>query len=86
MDFPVYRKYPNEKHFFRIHSHEEFEELFIMGSRYGLRRKKADTYPDRLLIQDMLNKKDGNWLASSEEEFEDALAVCKRDRALLQSS
>lgn len=86
MEFPVYRKYPNEKHFFRVLSEEAFEELFIMGSRYGFREKKADTYPDRLLIQDMLAMKDNSWLESSKDEIEEALAVCKRTRTPLQSS
>lgn len=86
MEFPVYRKYPNEKHFFRIRSETAFDELFIMGSRYGLYEKEAKTYPDRIFIQDMLEMKDGNWAESSEEEFENALATCKRERTPLQSS
>lgn len=86
MDFPIYRKYPNEKHFFKISSTERFEELYIMGSRYGHRDKKAEIHPDRLLIQDMIEKKDGNWLESSKEEFDSVLEECRRERTLLHSS
>ncbi|MFB6257945.1 MAG: hypothetical protein ABEH38_04565 [Flavobacteriales bacterium] len=86
MEFPVYRKYPNEKHFFRIRSETSFDELFIMGSRFGWREKEAEKHPDLLLIQDMLAMKDGTWLASSREEFEDKLEECRRERKPLQSS
>lgn len=86
MEFPIHRKYPNEKHFFRIRSETAFDELYIMGSRYALYAKEAKNYPDRLFILDMIEMKDGNWEASSEEEFEEILERCRRERTPLQSS
>lgn len=86
MDFPIYRKYPNEKHYFTIRSETEFEELFIMGSRYGIREKKAENYPDRMLIQDMIEMRDGNWLESSSKELEKILKECQAERTPFHQS
>ena len=86
MEFPIYRKYPNEKHFFRIRSEGAFDELYIMGSRYGLYQKEAKNYPDRLFIQDMIDMKDGVWEPSSKGEFESVLERCREERTPLQSS
>jgi hypothetical protein len=86
MEYPIYRRYPNRKHFFRIHSATTFDELFIMGSRYELRHKVAETHPDRLMVQDMLERRSESYEESSEEEFERMLEECQRERTPLQSS
>ncbi len=83
MEFPIYRKYANGKHFFRIRSHELFDELYIMGSRYELREKHAEKHPDRILIQDMLEMRAEGYEKSSREEFEAALAECRAERTPL---
>ena len=60
MVFPVYRKYPNNKTFFKINSWEEFEELKIIGSKYSIHQYLSKIFTDRILIQDMIEAKEQN--------------------------
>lgn len=68
--FPVYRKYPNGKNFFKIISLVEFEELTLMGSKIIKHHIVAKIHPDRLRILDMLEMKDDLWQESNKVEFE----------------
>lgn len=52
--FPVYRKYKNNKHFFKIISNEEFDEISFIGTKPILINHKAKILPDRNFIQDLL--------------------------------
>ena len=54
ISFPQYRKYKNNKHFFRIFSPEEFEEISFIGSRKIVTTHKVKILPDRNLIYDLL--------------------------------
>jgi hypothetical protein len=74
--FPEYRKYPNNKHFFRIISLTEFEEISIMGTHYSIHHKIASILPDRNFILDMLNYHEGHFMESSEGEYEAILLYC----------
>ena len=69
MTFPIYRKYPNNKSFFRIASAERFEEVKITGSRAERHVFEAKIFPDRQFIQDMIDMRGGFWVESSEAEF-----------------
>lgn len=68
--FPIYRKYANERSYFKIESSERFVEIKLTGSLVEEHVFEARIFPDRQLIQDMMDEKDGHWLACSEEEFE----------------
>ncbi|MBL4651647.1 MAG: hypothetical protein JKY53_02125 [Flavobacteriales bacterium] len=67
--FPVYRKYTNNKVFFKILSFREFEELTIGASGVSRQVIKAKIHPDRVRIQDMLSNHGGYWVESSEDEW-----------------
>lgn len=82
--FPLYRKYPNEKSFFRITASDAFDELKIMGSRYMIYHVKASILPDRNFIADMINFEGGHWLECSEEEYIATEKECRETRILLQ--
>lgn len=69
MQFPVYRKYPNDLSFFRISDPSHFEELKITGKHVELYLFEANILPDRNFIADMLEMKDGHWVESNEAEF-----------------
>ena len=71
MEFPQYRKYSNDKGFFKILSEEEFEEIQILGSRKIKTSFKASTFVDRNLIQDMLNCEGGRWEDISEGRYQE---------------
>lgn len=69
MDFPQYRKYPNNKSYFKVLSAEAFEEIQILGKHRFTTRFEAKIHPDRVMIQDMLAA-EGNWVVIDESEYE----------------
>lgn len=70
MNFPVFRKYPQGQSYFKIESVYKFIEIKLWGNRKEEHGFEAKILPDRVLIQDMIDMKDGHWTACSEEEFE----------------
>lgn len=52
--FPVYRKYKNEKSWFRITGPDSFEEIRIIGSRMDKSLHHVKTLPERNFIYDMV--------------------------------
>jgi hypothetical protein len=70
MRFPVYRKYPNNKSYFKVLDTQRFEEIQIVGSKLVLYHIEAKIMPDHFLIDDMIHMKDSRWIAISEEEYD----------------
>ena len=70
MSFPVYRKYPNNKNYFKIISAAEFEEVQVLGNRYTLHVIQSKILPDRNFISDMINNHGGHWVMIDEAEYE----------------
>jgi len=68
--FPVYRKYANNRSFFKIISNTVFIQINCLGDYYSKTKYRAKTYPDKLLIHDMIELSNHHWETSSEEEFE----------------
>lgn len=52
--FPAYRKYKNNKHFFKIINENEFEEISFIGPKVIVTKHLAKILPDRNLIADLL--------------------------------
>lgn len=52
--FPQYRKYSNNRNFFKISSASEFEEISFIGSKAIVRQHRATILPDRNLVHDLL--------------------------------
>lgn len=70
--FPAYRKYKNNKHFFKIINENEFEEISFIGSKLIVTKHLAKILPDRNLIADLLY--DSNIAdQSTQEEYESYL-------------
>lgn len=70
--FPVFRKYKNNKHFFKIISENEFDEISFIGSKVIVTKHLAKILPDRNLISDLLY--DNNFAEkSNQEEYESYL-------------
>lgn len=80
MQYPVYRKYPHNKTFFKIHSAEEFEELSIMGKKYSLNHFKAKIHPDRMYIFDLLHNYHSHYIAIDKDEYERILKESEQTR------
>lgn len=70
--FPTYRKYKNNKNFFKIINENEFEEISFIGSKVIVTKHLAKILPDRNLIADLLH--DSNFAEqSTQEEYESFL-------------
>lgn len=53
--FPVYRKLSNEQRFYKIESSDCFTELQLVGKKVLKFSIRADQYPEKILIQDMVD-------------------------------
>lgn len=71
--FPVYRKYKNNKHFFKIINENEFEEISFIGSKILIEKHLAKILPDRNFIYDLLHDIGNTCELSSKEEYESYL-------------
>ena len=54
INFPTYRKYKNNKKFFKLINENEFEEISFIGSKVIVTKHLAKILPDRNLIADLL--------------------------------
>lgn len=57
-EFPQFRKLSNEKHFYKILSEREFEEIRFIGTTKKHHVFEAHQYPEMLRIKDMLEQTD----------------------------
>ncbi|MGB0166687.1 MAG: hypothetical protein ACPF8V_07510 [Luteibaculum sp.] len=74
---PVYRKYSNNHRFFKVIDSQTFHEFQVIGSRYQQYLIKADTYPERLFIQDLIACSFDGVEELSEAEFRQQLDELK---------
>ncbi|TXB65452.1 hypothetical protein FRY74_08495 [Vicingus serpentipes] len=68
--FPIFRKYKNEKSFFKIISKTEFEEVKLLKDKAEIHHFTANILPDFNFISDMISDFEPYWEISSEKEFE----------------
>jgi hypothetical protein len=54
IDFPVYRKYKNNKTYFKIIHPRLFEEIQLIGSKKVIKQTEAKLYPEVLFVNDLL--------------------------------
>jgi hypothetical protein len=69
--YPQYRKFPNNKVYFKILSSTEWEEIQIIGSKHILHRFTVKIMPDRNYLHDMTFDYENNWVKIEEEEYEE---------------
>lgn len=69
IQFPVYRKYINNKHFFKVISRSYFEEVQLIGDKKVITCVEAKQLPEMNLIFDLVyNSSVANEITA--EEFE----------------
>ncbi|QQR85433.1 MAG: hypothetical protein IPJ76_12535 [Flavobacteriales bacterium] len=73
MEQPVYRRSANGRNFYRILSGTAFTEVQLIGSRSIVHDVVAATYPERVLIADMVAMTDGHFLPCTPAEFDEAM-------------
>ena len=52
--FPVYRKYKNNKSYFKIIHARLFEEIQIIGSKKIIKQTEARLFPEVLFVKDLV--------------------------------
>lgn len=68
--FPAYRKYKNNKHFFKIINESEFDEVSFIGSKAMAVKHVAKILPDRNFISDLLHDIGNTCEIATEEEYQ----------------
>ena len=70
LEFPLYRKYPNNRSYFKVFSAQEWVELRVEPGRNVVKYDfKATTLPDRNFLNDMMAAQKAHWVEISENEF-----------------
>ncbi len=77
ISYPQFRKYPNEKAYFKIISAKEWEEVQIIGSKSILHHFTVKILPDRNFIYDMTFDYKRNWVSIEEFEYDTHRKVAK---------
>ncbi len=54
MNFPVYRKYKNDKSYFKIINPGLFEEIQLIGAKKIIKQTEAKLFPEKNFINDLL--------------------------------
>ena len=67
--YPQYRKYSNNKSYFKIISTDEFEEIQVLRTKKRTHLFKAKILPDRNFIYDMTFDYAKSWVKIEEEEY-----------------
>ena len=78
VNYPVFRKYPHNRTFFKVISLLEFEELQIIGKHYSIHPIKAKIFPDHNFIQDLIFDFTKNWIEINEEEYNEQMRTCEK--------
>ncbi len=68
--YPLYRKYANNKSFYKIISPEKFEEIQLLKDNRTLHVFEAKILPDRNYIHDLTFNYKEHWVVCEEEEYE----------------
>jgi hypothetical protein len=69
IQFPMYRKYNNNKRFYKIINTKEFEEVEIIGTKRVVNHIKATQYPEFVFINDLIKNYSGFAIEITETEY-----------------
>ena len=68
--YPVYRKYKNNKSFFKVLSEHKFEEIKLLGDNAVLHVIEAKILPDKNYIYDLTFDYEKHWTLYEAKEYE----------------
>jgi hypothetical protein len=68
--YPQYRKYNNNKSFFKIISTKKFEEIQLLGNKKSFHLFEAKILPDRNYIFDLTFNYSEHWIICAKCEYE----------------
>ena len=69
ISYPQYRKYNNNKSFFKIFSPTKFDEIQIFGNKITIHHFEAKILPDRNYIYDLTYNFKENWELCEAKEY-----------------
>jgi hypothetical protein len=69
--FPLYRRTPDGRHFYRIEAPDRFTEIQVVGNRKLVHTVMASAYPERVRVMEMLAGGDGRYLPMDGPEWEE---------------
>jgi predicted nuclease of restriction endonuclease-like RecB superfamily len=69
INFPVYRKYKNNKSYFKIIQPNLFEEIQLIGSKKVVKQTEAKQYPEIVFIRDLVLDYSEMALEITEDEY-----------------
>jgi hypothetical protein len=75
-NFPQFRKYGNNKSYFKINSFIDAEEIQVIGRYYSITKLIANKMPDRNYISDLMNNTNGSWEVIDSDEYSLFLSHC----------
>ncbi len=78
IEFPVYRKYSNDKSYFKVESDNEFIQLQVIGKKVFESKITVVQYPERLLVNDLIQAEETHILSIGEAEFVEQLEKVQR--------
>jgi hypothetical protein len=76
--FPAYRKYKNNRSYFKILNLNAFEEIQVIGAKRIYHLTEAKLYPEKLFINDLLFHFEEMAVEISAEEYEAELNKVKQ--------
>ncbi len=79
IEFPLFRKYSNNKSYFKVLDRQRFEEITTLGSHYWVHHFEAKILPDRYLVLDIIARAGGRWEAISETEYDEFKLRCQKE-------
>ncbi len=70
INFPLYRKTLNEKSFYKISDSTTLLEIQSIGANYLKHELHAKIFPEKMLIQDLIENSQGHWENIEAKEFD----------------
>jgi hypothetical protein len=70
LEYPIYRKYKNNKSYFKIMDPRNFVEIQLIGSQRRVLTIKVKQYPEMVFIRDLIMNYSAMAENISEDEYE----------------
>lgn len=76
LSYPQYRKYSNNKSYFKVLNPSKFEEIKVIGNNKTIHLFEAKILPDRNFIYDMTFDYEKYWIKIDAKEYENIKNEC----------
>jgi len=79
VEFPIFRKYNNNKSYFRIDNASSLTEVQRIGKYYVIHTLEAKILPERIMIDDLINLMSVGVEKVAREEYDLFLEYCRNE-------